>query len=113
MKTETADTGKPAAAGKAWNAKYGALMVNHIVVVKSELAKNDPDTVREVYRLLKESRKASTEEAPKDGIDKRPIGYSANKRNFEVAADYAWKQRLMPKELKLNDLFDATTRTLD
>ena len=103
----------PAAAGKAWHAKYGALMVNHIMVVKSELSRSSPDAVREVYRLVKESRQASTEPAPKDGIDKRPIGYSANKRNFEVAAQYAWQQRLMPKELKLEDLFDATTRALD
>jgi 4,5-dihydroxyphthalate decarboxylase len=103
----------PAAAGKAWHAKYGALMVNHIMVVKTELAKSNPDAVREVYRLVKESRKASTEPAPKDGIDKHPIGYAANKRNFEVAAQYAWKQQLMPRELKLDDLFDATTRSLD
>jgi len=103
----------PAAAGRAWGTKYGALMVNHIMVVKSSLSKSDPDTVREVYRLLKESRKASTEPAPKDGVDIRPIGYTANRRNFEVATEYAWKQRLFPKELKLDDLFDATTRTLE
>ena len=103
----------PAAAGKAWHAKYGALMVNHIMVVKSELSKSSPDAVREVYRLVKESRKASTEAPPKDGIDRHPIGYSANRRNFEVAMEYAWKQRLMPRELKLDDLFDATTRALD
>ena len=103
----------PAAAGKAWHAKYGALMVNHIMVVKSDLSKSDPDAVREIYRLVKESLKASTEPAPKDGIDKRPIGYSANKRNFEVAAQYAWRQRITARELKLEDLFDATTRALD
>ena len=103
----------PAAAGKAWHAKYGALMVNHIVVVKSELSQSDPEAVREVYRLLKESRKAANEPAPKDGIDKRPIGYSANKRNFEVAAQYAWRQRITARELKVEDLFDATTRALD
>ncbi|MBI3045347.1 MAG: ABC transporter substrate-binding protein [Betaproteobacteria bacterium] len=103
----------PAAAGKAWHAKYGALMVNHIMVVKSGLSKSDPAAVREIYRMVKESRQASTEPAPKDGIDKRPIGYSANKRNFEVAAQYAWRQRITAKELKLDDLFDATTRALD
>jgi 4,5-dihydroxyphthalate decarboxylase len=103
----------PAAAGRAWGASYGALMVNHIVVVKSELSKSHPDAVREFYRLLKESRKASTEPAPKDGIDIRPIGYSANKRNFEAAADYAWKQRTIPRPITLEDMFDATTRTLD
>jgi 4,5-dihydroxyphthalate decarboxylase len=103
----------PAAAGKAWHAKYGALMVNHIVVVQSSLLKSDPAAVREIYRLLKESRLASTEPAPKDGIDTRPIGYSANRRNFEVAAEYAWQQRIIPKALKLEDMFDATTRALD
>ncbi len=103
----------PAAAGRGWHAKYGALMVNHIVVVKSELSKSNPEAVREVYRMLKESRQASTEAAPADGIDKRPIGYSANKRNFEVAADYAWKQRIIARPLTLEEMFDATTRTLD
>lgn len=103
----------PAAAGKAWHAKYGALMVNHIMVVKSDLSKSDPDAVREIYRLVKESRQASTEAPPKDGIDKRPIGYSANQRNFEVAAQYAWRQRIIPRELRLDDLFDVTTRALE
>ena len=102
----------PAAAGRAWHARYGALMVNHIMVVKSSLSKSDPDAVREVYRLLKESRKASTEPAPKDGIDIRPIGYSANRRNFEVAAEYAWQQRIVPRQLKLEDMFDEVTRKL-
>ena len=103
----------PSAAGKAWHAKYNALMVNHIVVVKSELSKTNPDAVREVYRMLKASHGASTEAAPKDGIDKRPIGYSANKRNFEVAAQYASRGGILVKELKLDDLFDDTTRALD
>ena len=66
-----------------------------------------------VYRLLKESRKAANEPAPKDGIDIRPIGYSANRRNFEVAADYSWLQRTISRQLKVEDLFDATTRALD
>ena len=88
-------------------------MVNHIVVAKSSLSKSDPDALREVYRMLEESFKASGEPAPKDGIDKHPIGYSANKRNFEVAADYAWKQRIIARPLTLEDIFDATTRTLD
>jgi len=83
------------------------------MVVKSSLSKSDPDAVREIYRLMKESRQASTEPAPKDGIDKRPIGYSTNRRNFEVAAQYAWQQRIIPKPLRLEDMFDEVTRTLD
>ncbi len=32
------------------------------------------------------------------------------RRNFEVAAEYAWQQRIIPRALKVEDLFDATTR---
>jgi len=103
----------PAAAGRAWHARYGALMVNHIVVVKSSLAKSEPWAVREIYRLLKESKQAAAEPLPKDGIDIRPIGYSNNRRNFEVAAEYAWQQRTIPKPLRMEDMFDEVARKLD
>jgi 4,5-dihydroxyphthalate decarboxylase len=103
----------PAAAGRDWYARYGALMCNHIVVVQSSLSTSDPDAVREVYRLLKASRQASTAPAFTDGIDLRPIGYAANRENFEVAAQFAWQQRLIPKLLGLEQLFDDVTRTLD
>lgn len=102
-----------AAAGQAWHARTGALMVNHIVVVKSELSESHPEAVREIYRLLKESRAAATEAPPADGIDRRPIGYAANRRNFEVAAQTAWQQRILARPLALQDIFDATTRALD
>jgi 4,5-dihydroxyphthalate decarboxylase len=103
----------PVAAGAAWHKETGALMVNHITVVKASLAKERPDVVREIYRLLKESKAAANLPAPKDGIDTRPIGISAMKRNFEVAAQYSWQQRTVPRELRIEDLLDATTRTLD
>ncbi len=103
----------PAAAGIAWNKKNNALMVNHIVVVGASFAKENPDVVREIYRLMKESKAAANEALPKDGIDKRPIGYAALKRDFDIAAEYAWQQRIIPKQLKADDLFDATTRALD
>lgn len=103
----------PAEAGIAWHKKTGALMINHVVIVKASLAKEHPDVVRDIYRMLKESRTAANEPAPKDGIEKRPIGMSAVKRNFEIAAQYAWQQRILARELKADDLFDATTRVLD
>jgi 4,5-dihydroxyphthalate decarboxylase len=88
-------------------------MVNHIMVVGASFAKENPDVVREIYRLMKESKAAANEALPKDGIDKRPIGYAAVKRDFDIAAEYAWQQRIIPKQLKADDLFDATTRALD
>lgn len=103
----------PAEAGAAWGKKHNTLMINHVVVVKASLAKEHPDVVRDIYRMLKESRAAANEPAPKDGIDKRPIGVSAVRRGFDIACQYASQQRTAAKELKDDDLFDAVTRTLD
>jgi 4,5-dihydroxyphthalate decarboxylase len=103
----------PAEAGLAWGKKNNALMVNHIVVVKASLAKEHPDVVRDIYRMLKESKAAANEPKPEDGFDKRPIGISNVRRNFDIAAQYAFQQGTLAKALKADDLFDATTRTLD
>ncbi len=77
------------------------------------MAKEHPDVVRDIYRMLKESKAAANEPMPEDGFDKRPIGISKVRRNFEIAAQYAWQQRTIAKELKVDELFDATTRALD
>ncbi len=104
----------PAQAGLAWGTKHGgALMVNHIVVVKASVAQEHPDVVRHIYRMLKESKAAANEPLPQDGIDKRPLGMSQVRRHFEIAARYAWQQHILARELKVDDLFDTTTRTLD
>src|SRR5271155_1426557 len=49
----------PDAAAKEWHDRHGVVPVNHMVVVKSALAKSDPGAVREVYRMLKESKRAA------------------------------------------------------
>jgi len=101
------------AATMAWNKRWGAIQLNHVFVVKESLLASNPDAVREIYRMLKESKQAANEPIGADGIDYRPIGYPAVKRNFEVSAQFAWQQRLIPRELKLDDLFNEVTRSLD
>src|SRR5258706_12376533 len=72
----------PPAAAEAWRKKYNAIQVNHMVVVKESLSKSDPGAVREIYRLLGESKKAA--KLPKAGeIDVNPFGLEAKRRNLE------------------------------
>jgi 4,5-dihydroxyphthalate decarboxylase len=103
----------PAKATMEWHKRWGAIQLNHVFVVKESLLKSNPDVVRELFRMLKESKAAANEKIGADGIDYRPIGYNACKRNFEVAAMFAWQQRLIPRELKLEDLFNDVTRSLE
>ncbi len=101
----------PAAAARAWHARHGALQINHMVVARASLASSDPWAVREVYRMLLESRRAAGPPAPGE-LDTAPFGFEANRRNLEVAIDCVYRQRLIPRRFQVEELFDDTTRAL-
>ncbi len=88
----------PAAAADAWRAKHGALQINHMVVVKESLARSDPDAVREVYRLLDESRTAAG--AP----ELNPFGVEATRHSLEVAIEQTWRQGLIARRYTVDEL---------
>jgi 4,5-dihydroxyphthalate decarboxylase len=101
----------PEAAARSWQQEYRALQINHMVVVRESLAATRPDVVREIYRLLVESKRAAG--LPRAGVlDTEPFGLDANRRNLEVAIDYVYQQRLIPRRFEVDELFDATTREL-
>ena len=102
----------PKKAANEWYKTYNLLQINHILVVKEAVSKEHPEAVREIYRMFVEGKKLGAPPVPAGEPDSRPIGYAVNKPNFELAVKYAWQQRTIPREIKVDDLFDATTRTL-
>ncbi len=97
----------PNSAGLEWQRRNGALQLNHMVVVKSSLSRTDPKAVQEVYRLLRESRRAAGDDST------TPFGIAGNRRSLELALEYCHEQKLVPRRLTLDDLFDDVTRTLE
>jgi 4,5-dihydroxyphthalate decarboxylase len=102
----------PAAAAEAWRRKNGALQINHMVVVKDSVSQSHPRAVREIYRLLVESKRAAGLPA-KGELDANPFGVAANRRNLEVAVDYVYRQGLISRRFGVDELFDDVTRTLN
>lgn len=100
----------PDAAAKAWQAKHHAIQINHMVVVKEELTKSDPGAVREIWRQLAEAKRAA-HEAP-DAAAFTPFGLEANRHNIEVAIDYAYRTRMIPRAYKVDELFNDVTAPL-
>jgi 4,5-dihydroxyphthalate decarboxylase len=100
----------PDASAKAWYQKHGVVPVNHLVVVTESLAKSNPEAVREVYRLLKESKQA---EPSVSGIDFRPFGVEANRKSLALIIEYAAQQKLIPRRFTVDELFSDLTRCLD
>jgi len=96
----------PAAAADAWRARHGALQVNHMVTVKESLLRTDPDAVREVWRLLAESRAVAG--AP----ELNPFGWQANRRNLEAALECIHRQGLVSRRYAVDELIDDATRDL-
>lgn len=101
----------PAQAARDWYTRFGALQLNHMFVVNADLSARRPDAVQAIYDMLKRAKAA----APKLelGLDALPFGAQTNRRNLEVAIDMAWTQRLLPRRLVVDELFDATTIGLD
>jgi 4,5-dihydroxyphthalate decarboxylase len=101
----------PEAAAKEWYKKNGIVPVNHMVVLKESLSKANPGAVREVFRMLLDSKKAAG--LPKAGaVDTIPFGFDAVKPALELMSSYAFEMKLTPRRYAVEELFDDTTRML-
>jgi 4,5-dihydroxyphthalate decarboxylase len=101
---------EPQVAARKWAERHGGVPINHMVVVRESIAKTRPDIVREVYRLLRESRDAAT-----SGTDLSALrfGVEENRRSLETLIDYAVRQELIPRRISVDELFDGVTRSLE
>ena len=101
----------PDGAAKDWYNKHGTVPVNHMVVLKESLSKSNPDAVREVFRMLLDSKKAAG--LPTAGaIDLVPFGFDAVKPALDLMSSYAFEMKLIPRRYSVEELFDDTTRAL-
>jgi 4,5-dihydroxyphthalate decarboxylase len=102
---------EPEAAGKEWYKNHGTVPLNHMVVVKSDLSRSDPGAVREVFRMLHDSKTAAG--LPKPGtIDSIPFGYDAVRPALDLMSSYALEMKIIPRRYAVEELFDDTTRAL-
>jgi 4,5-dihydroxyphthalate decarboxylase len=102
----------PDTAAQQWFTRHKVVPINHMVVVTEKLAKSSPETVREIYRLLAQGKRAAG--APKGGgIDFLPFGVGACRPALQTIITYALQQSLIPRKIDVEELFDNTTRGLE
>lgn len=96
-------------AAQEWRARTQVLPINHIFTVRQELALQRPDVVRELFRLLVESRNL----APAAALATMPpFGVEDNRKGLQLAIDWALEQKIIPHGLSVDDLFCDVTREL-
>jgi 4,5-dihydroxyphthalate decarboxylase len=91
------------AEGKAWAARHGGVPINHLALVREEIAKKRPDVVREIYRVLKESRAAAG--IATGAEDPLRFGIKRIEASLRQIAAYALQQKLIPRMLTPDELF--------
>ncbi|MGF6572821.1 4,5-dihydroxyphthalate decarboxylase [Paraburkholderia sp. GAS333] len=96
------------AAAKDWFARENVVPINHMFVVHEDVSKQRPDVVRELYRMVVESRNLA------EGVPAvfPPIGLEANRKGLQLAIDWALDQKIIDRRLSVDELFDDVTGSL-
>lgn len=101
------------AVARDWAQKHGGVPINHMMVVRESISTSRPDVVKEVYRMLLESRRAAQPPVADNGLlDPWRFGIEANRKSLEIIIDYSFRQKLIPRKFSVDELFDDVTRVL-
>ncbi len=99
----------PHAAAKRWYEREGVVPINHMIAIHADLARRRPDVVRELYRMIVDSRQL----APASALATfPPVGLEANRKGLEMAIQWSYEQKIIPRLFSVDELFDDTTATL-
>jgi 4,5-dihydroxyphthalate decarboxylase len=98
----------PQAEAARWLSREGILPVNHVLVVHQSIARERPDVVRELFRMVTESRRR----LGSDGRQTLPVGLEANRRWLQIAIDWSLEQKLIDRRIAVDALFDDITAAL-
>jgi 4,5-dihydroxyphthalate decarboxylase len=99
------------AVARKWAQTHGGVPINHMMVVRDTIVKSRPDIVKEIYRMLFESRRAA--QPPEGGpLDPWRFGIEPNRRSLETVIDYSVRQQLIPCAFTVDDLFADWTRAV-
>jgi len=114
-------------AGFAYFRKTGIYPLNHGLVVKDSLLREDPQLALDLFAAFKSAKAAylarlDSASAPADETvralrqvvgDPFPFGIAANRKPLEAIVRFAVEQKVIPQPLTVEQLFAANTLTLE
>lgn len=100
----------PNDAAQAWRKQHDVLPINHMLVVKESLAETHPNAVKEVFRLVRESKRAMSLAGSE--FDPIQFGLAKIQRSLELIIRYSTQQGLISQQIPVDELFNEMTRDL-
>jgi 4,5-dihydroxyphthalate decarboxylase len=99
------------AAAASWAKRHHGIPINHMVVVRQELSRSRPDVVKDIFHQLHASKQAAG--LPDRGeLDPYRFGVEACRPILEIIIDFCHQQKLIPRRMSVDELFDDTTGVL-
>lgn len=90
----------PEAAARAWFARHGVVPVNHMLMVRQDIAAARPDVIRALWQALRRAKPASAS-VP----DMAPFGVAAVTPALAMVLRHCARQHLLPRPLAVDDIF--------
>jgi 4,5-dihydroxyphthalate decarboxylase len=116
-------------AGFAYFRKTGIYPINHVLVVKDSLLKENPQLARSLFDAFQSAKNiyldyldAGKNLSPADETiiatrqvvgDPLPFGVSANRKAIETIVGFAADQQIIPKTFRTEDLFASNTLDME
>jgi 4,5-dihydroxyphthalate decarboxylase len=99
----------PAAADQAWYARHRQVPINHVVVMRRDVAERYPGAAQAVYELLERGKAA----APPQPADRLPSGVDALRERLGLVLDFCTRQKLLPRPLSLDEILADSLAFID
>ena len=100
----------PQEEAKKWYAKHKCVPINHMVCVTEKIAKENPAAVKAVYELLLKGKQANPGKPGEP--DMTPFGFEAVRPAVELASEYAFQQRIIPRRFSFDEIFADAQKIL-
>lgn len=97
---------RPGEAALAWHRRTNAVPINHMVVIRREIAESDPEVVRAVLAMLQDSSGSV------DGDRAQVSGFDAISVSLELGIRYACEQRLITRAYPPDELYGPVEKAV-
>ena len=98
------------ASAEASRRKHGFVPVNHLVAVRSELARSRPDLILELVRLFRQANIAAPQAADRE---RYRIGRAALQPAISLVLRYTAEQGLLPRPLDIDEVWEGLPAGLE
>jgi 4,5-dihydroxyphthalate decarboxylase len=95
------------AAALDWYRRTGVSPVNHVVVLKRDLAAQHPWLAAEIMSLFERAKGLARQRSgTAEGPDTHPYGLAPNRRSMQMLLDFSARQKLTPRAYRAEELFE-------